>query len=203
MRPSLSGWVVPSTCSKSTPTPPTSATTMSRGATSGPIRDGIRRPPEPASTSASTISSTSVPSVVPSSTQHLPYQPNDGIRSGQIVSRAEPKQRKASLHHAILAAIIGRQALAMSRAVVLDRQPLWRVIEVRPANESATVVVKRNLGLWPGQPGQDQKQAQLRFHDTLSGRLGQLDCPPQTRRAPEPLVRIQPLLEMASLEKPP
>src|SRR5207244_9613822 len=107
--------------------PPTSATTMSRWSTSGSIRDGIRRPPEPASTSASTMSSTSVPSVVPSSTQHLPYQPNDGIRSGQNVSRAEPKQRKASLHHAILAAIIGRQAFAMSRAVVLDRQPLHHV----------------------------------------------------------------------------
>src|SRR2546421_7408060 len=192
MRPSLWGWVVPFPCSQSTPTPPTSPTTMPRWPTSGSMRDGIRRPPEPASTSASTMSSTSVPSVVPSSTQHLPYQPNDGIRSGQNVSRAEPKQRKASVHHAILPAIIGRQAFAMSRAVVLDRQPLWRVIEVRPANESATVVVKRNLGLWPGQPRPDQKQAQLRFHYTLSGRLRQLACPPQTRRAPEPPLRSKP-----------
>src|SRR2546427_9197651 len=166
MRPSLSGWVVPSTCSKSTPTPPTSATTMSRGSTSGSIRDGIRRPPEPASTSASTISSTSVPSVVPSSTQHLPYQPNDGIRSGQNVSRAEPKQRKASVHHAILPAIIGRQAFAMSRAVVLDRQPLWRGIEGPTAHQSATVGVKRNLGPWPWPTPPDPKQEELRFPDT-------------------------------------
>src|SRR2546428_5645391 len=164
MRPSLSGWAVPFTCSKSTPTPPKSEPEMSRCSTSGSIRDGIRRPPEPASTSASTMSSTSVPSVVPSSTQHLPYQPNDGIRSGQNVSRAEPKQRKASLHHAILAAIIGRQALAMSRAVVLDRQALRRVKEVPPAHQTGTVVVKRDLGLWPGQPRPDPKQAQPRFH---------------------------------------
>src|SRR2546427_6198601 len=136
------------------------------------------------------MSSTSVPSVVPSSTQHLPYRPNDGIRNGKNVSCAEPKQRKASVHHAILAAIIGRQAFAMSRAVVLDRQAPWRGIEVRPANESATVVVKRNLGLWPGQPGQDQKQAQLRFHDTLSGRLRPAECPPQAPRAPKPPGRI-------------
>src|SRR6266550_1277011 len=179
MRPSLSGWVVPFTWSQRAPKPPTSATTMSRWSTSGSMRDGIRRPPEPASTSASTMSSTRVPSVVPSSTQHLPHQQNDGIRSGQDVSRAETEQPKASVQHAILAAIISRQAFAMSRAVVLDRQALRRVIEVRPANESTTVVVKRNLGLWSGQPGQDQKEAQLRFYDTLGGRLGQLDSPPK------------------------
>jgi len=46
--------------------------------------------------------------------------------------------------------MVGSHAFAMDRTVVLERQALRWVIQVWPPDEMAFVVVKRNLGLWPG-----------------------------------------------------
>ena len=157
--------------------------------------------PSAASISASTISSTRVPSVDPSSTQRYLHQENHRFRSGQNVSRAEAKQSVAGIDQTILTAVVGRQAFAMRRAVVLDPQTVHRVIQVRSSHEAPRGVAKRNLGLWRGQPGEYQEQPQPRFHDALSRRLGQLDSSPKTRHAWESRVRLEPAVQMAHFQK--
>ena len=62
----------------------------------------------------------------------------------------------------------------MDRTVVLERQALPRVVEVRPPDEAAFVVLKRNLDLGSGQARKDEEQAKPCLHRALGGRLGEL-----------------------------
>src|SRR3989475_10755277 len=129
----------------------------------------MRRPPEPASISASTISSTRVPSVDPSTMQGLLDQEKNGMRRGQNISRAETQQPVARVDQSILAAVVGRPAFAMRRPVVLPCQALLRAIEVGSAPELPGAGVKRDLRLRSRQPGEDQETSPPRFPGALRG----------------------------------
>ena len=87
----------------------------------------------------------------------------------------------------------------MCRPVVLDRQSLTRVIEIRPRHELSSVV-QRNLGLWSWQLGKDKQQPEPGFHNALGGRFGQLDGLPEPGCAWEPPVRFEPRFELARLQ---
>jgi hypothetical protein len=89
----------------------------------------------------------------------------------------------------------------MGRAVIFDREALQRVIEVCPSYETPVLVVKPNLRAWPWQTGQDEKQAEPRFHDALGGRLGKLYGPPKTSCARVSPVRVDPRIEIPQFEE--
>ena len=62
----------------------------------------------------------------------------------------------------------------MGRTVVLERQALRRVVQVRSSDEMAFVAVQRHLDLWSGQSGKDEEQAKTRFHWALDERFGEV-----------------------------
>src|SRR5438094_9367322 len=90
----------------------------------------------------------------------------------------------------------------MDGTVVLEREALRWVIQVRPPNEMAFAVVKRNLHLRPGQTFKDEEHAKPCLHRALGGRLGEVDSAPQADVPREPLVRLKPGYEVAHFEKP-
>lgn len=63
----------------------------------------------------------------------------------------------------------------MGTAVVFEADPARRAVKVWPAEEPLIVVVEGDLHLRWRKPGQDEEQAQTRFHRRLGIRLGQLD----------------------------
>src|SRR5437899_12895511 len=90
----------------------------------------------------------------------------------------------------------------MARTVVLERQAMRWVEQVRPPNEMALVVVKRNLHLRPGQTFKDEEHAKPCLHRALGGRLGEVDSTSKPEVPREPLVRLKPGFEVAHFEKP-
>jgi len=101
-----------------------------------------------------------------------------------------------------LASVVGRHGFTMGRTVVLERQALRRVIEVRSSDEMAFGVVKRNLHLRPGQTFKDEEHAKPCLHRALGGRLGEVDSAPKADVPREPLVRLKPGYEVGDFEKP-
>jgi hypothetical protein len=71
----------------------------------------------------------------------------------------------------------------MRGAVVFDRQAMLRVVQIRPGDETAGVVVELDLRLGPRQSGRDQDQPEPRFHDAFGRRLCQIDGPSEASRA--------------------
>ena len=65
----------------------------------------------------------------------------------------------------------------MCAAVELEPDPMGPVVQVRPANEAAPVVVKWHLYLGTREPGQKEEHAKARLHGRLGRSLSQLYCP--------------------------
>jgi hypothetical protein len=101
-----------------------------------------------------------------------------------------------------LAAVVGHHGFTMDGTVVLEREALRRVIQVRSSDEIAFVVVKWNLDLGLGEAGENEDEAKSCLHRALGGGLGQFDSAPKVDVPREPLVHLKPGFEVAHFEKP-
>src|SRR5229473_5023913 len=67
----------------------------------------------------------------------------------------------------------------MAAAVVLDRQVLPGVQEVWTPQETALIIMDRNLNFWPREPGQHEQHPQPTLHRGLGLRLRQVNNTPK------------------------
>src|SRR5262249_50756788 len=103
---------------------------------------------------------------------------HDRVRGVVDVGCSEPKEAEACAEQTVLATVVLDETVAMTAAVVLEADPLLRVVQVWPPEKAPPVVVERDLG--SRKPGQHQEHAQARFHLRLGrgvGEIGYLPSP--------------------------
>ncbi len=102
----------------------------------------------------------------------------DQVRIPIYVCRGEAEQAKAGADEAVLAAVVIHQPIAVVAAVVFDCQAVKSIEQVWPAQETALVVMDRNLSLRRWEPGKHEEHPQPGLHCGLGFRLRQLNNPP-------------------------
>ena len=75
------------------------------------------------------------------------------------VGGGEAEEPTTGVQQAVLAAVVLDEAASMCAAVELEPDPMGPVVQVRPANEAAPVVVKWHLYLRTRQPRQSEEHA--------------------------------------------
>lgn len=118
------------------------------------------------------------------------------------IGGGEAEKTEAGVQEAVLPAVVLGEAVAMGATVVLDREPLSRVVEIGPAQEAAAFIVEAHLRLRPRQPGQNEEQAKARLHRRLGRRIRELDDLPELRDASPSRVSVRESVERRELDQP-
>jgi hypothetical protein len=92
------------------------------------------------------------------------YLHRDQIRVPVDVCRGESEQAEAGADKAILPAVVIYQPITVIAAVVLDGQALKAIEQVGTAQETAFVVMDRNLDLRPWEPSEYEEHPQSGLH---------------------------------------
>jgi hypothetical protein len=87
------------------------------------------------------------------------YLHRDEVRVPVDVCRSEAEQAKAGADKAILAAVVFNQPIAVVAAVVFDCQTLEAIKQVWSAEETALVIMDRNLNLRPGESSEHEEHS--------------------------------------------
>jgi hypothetical protein len=88
----------------------------------------------------------------------------DQVRIPVNVRRGEAEQAKTGVDEAILAPVVFNQPIAVVAAVVFDCQALKAIEEVWTAQETALVVIDRNLNLRPWDSSEYEEHSQSGLH---------------------------------------
>src|SRR5579872_4720174 len=88
-----------------------------------------------------------------------PYLDRNCVRTPVHISSSESEQAKARTDETILAAVVIHDSITMIAAVVFDGQAPLVIEHVRPAQETAVVVVDGDLNLRAREPGQHQEHS--------------------------------------------
>ena len=102
---------------------------------------------------------------------------DDRVRSSRQIRAGEPQKVDSGLEKPVLPLVVGREAIAMVFAVVLDAELCLPVAEIEASQEGTPSVVNRHLRLWSWQPAPNQEQAQPGFHRRLCLGLRELENP--------------------------
>ena len=101
----------------------------------------------------------------------------DQIRIAVDVCCSETEKAKACADEAILAAVVINQPIAVIATVVFDCQALKAIKQVWTAQETALVVMDRNLSFRRREPSEHEEHPQPGFHRGLGFRFSQLNNP--------------------------
>ena len=80
------------------------------------------------------------------------------------VRGCESQKSVSRVDQSVLAAVVFNHSLPMVPAVVLERKPRLRVIQINPTDEVGRIIVEPHLDLRSGQAGADQKPPKPRLH---------------------------------------
>jgi hypothetical protein len=83
----------------------------------------------------------------------------DEVRVPVYVCRSEPEEAKPGADEAILAAVVVDQPITVVAAVVFDCQAMESIKQVWTAEESALVVMDRNLSFRRWKPGEHEQHS--------------------------------------------
>jgi hypothetical protein len=87
------------------------------------------------------------------------YLQRDQIRVPVDVCRSEAEQAKAGADEAILAAVVVNQPITMVAAVIFDSQALQAIKQVGTPQDTAMVVMDRNLNIRPGESSEHEEHS--------------------------------------------
>jgi len=110
--------------------------------------------------------------------EHRAHLSRDRVRILEDIAGSKAKQPNSRGEESVLAAVVLGQAEAMHTPVVLDSEPVIRVVEIRTPDKSILSVVQRNLCLRAWKTAQDEHHSQARLHRRFGGRLGKAHRPP-------------------------
>ena len=75
------------------------------------------------------------------------------------VGGCEAEEPASGVQQAILPAVVLDEAVPMRAAIELEADPMGSVVQVRPADEAAPVVIKRDLYLGTREPSKNKEHA--------------------------------------------
>jgi hypothetical protein len=112
-------------------------------------------------------------------TEGVAHLHRDEVWVPVYVCRSEPEEAKPRADEAILAAVVVNQPIAVVAAVIFDCQTLQAVKQVWTPQETAVVVMDRNLNIRPGKSSEHEEHSQPGLHRGLGLRVSLVHNPPK------------------------